>query len=204
MEFYSFIISIFLAIGLSAACGFRIFIPPLSYGLLYRADLVQLEEGWNWIGNEWVLAVLALASIVEICANLIPWLDNLLDVLATPTSIAAGTVLSSSCLVSFDPGLQWMLSVMSGVLITGGFQFATVGIRGLSSVFTGGCFNPIFSIIEDLISIGITLSIILFPIIGIIIIILIAFLIWRLYLIMMRRKRVLRTENIENEKFRKS
>ncbi len=190
-----------MAIGLSAACGFRIFIPPLSYGLLYRADLVQLEDGWTWIGNEWVIAILALASIIEICANLIPWLDNFLDILATPTSIAAGTVLSSSCLTNFDPGLQWMLSVMSGVLITGGFQFSTVSIRGLSSIFTGGCFNPIFSIIEDFISIGITLSIILFPLIGIIVIILIAFLIWRLYLLMIRRKRGLRIENNANDNF---
>ena len=121
MEVYSLISSIFLAIGLSAACGFRIFIPPLTYGLLYKADLVQLSEGWYWIGNDWVIAVLALAALIEIIGNLVPWLDNLLDVIATPTAIIAGTTLSSACLSEIDPGLKWMLSVISGVLVTGGF-----------------------------------------------------------------------------------
>ena len=191
MELYSLIVSLFLAIGLSAACGFRIFIPPLTYGLLYKAELVQLGQDWSWIGEDWVIAVLSLAAILEIFGNLIPWIDNLLDVLATPTSIMAGTILASSCLSDFSPGLQWILSVSSGVLITGGFQLATVSIRGMSSVFTGGLINPIFSIVEDLISLGITITILFFPIIGIIVIIIISLLIRKLYMfIRNRRKRI--------------
>lgn len=188
-NFYTLLISIFLAIGLSAACGFRVFIPPLTYGLLYKAELVQLDTSWNWIGNDWVVAVLFLAAIIEIFGNLIPWVDNLLDILATPTSIMAGTILSASCLSDISPGLQWILSVTSGVLITGGFQLTTISLRGMSSVFTGGLANPIFSIIEDLISFGITLTIIFSPIIGIIVIFLIVFLIRKIYLnIKIRRK----------------
>ena len=186
---YTLLVSIFLAIGLSAACGFRVFIPPLTYGLLYKAELVQLDTSWNWIGNDWVVAVLFLAAIIEIFGNLIPWVDNLLDILATPTSIMAGTILSASCLSDISPGLQWILSVASGVLITGGFQLTTISLRGMSSVFSGGLANPIFSIIEDFISIGITLAIIFFPIIGIIVIFLIALIIRKIYLkIKIRRK----------------
>ena len=181
-NFYTLLVSIFLAIGLSAACGFRIFIPPLLYGVLYKAELVQLDTSWNWIGNDWVISVLFLAAIIEIFGNLIPWVDNLLDILATPTSIMAGTILSASCLSDFSPGLQWILSVTSGVLITGGFQLTTISLRGMSSVFTAGLINPIFSIIEDLISFGITLTIIFSPIIGIIVILFIALLIRKLYL----------------------
>ena len=188
-SFYTLLVSIFLAIGLSAACGFRIFIPPLTYGLLYKAELVQLDSSWSWIGNDWVVGVLFLAAIIEIFGNLIPWVDNLLDILATPTSIMAGTILSASCLSDISPGLQWILSVANGVLITGGFQLTTISLRGMSSVFTGGLVNPIFSIIEDLISFGITLTIIFSPIIGIIIIFLIALLIRKLYLnIKIKRK----------------
>jgi hypothetical protein len=188
-NFYTLSVSIFLAIGLSAACGFRVFIPPLTYGLLYKAELVQLDTSWNWIGNDWVVAVLFLAAIIEIFGNLIPWVDNLLDILATPASIMAGTILSASCLSDISPGLQWILSVTSGVLITGGFQLATISLRGTSSVFTGGLANPIFSIIEDLISFGITFTIIFFPIIGIILIFLFAFLMRKIYLkIKIRRK----------------
>jgi len=189
LESYSLISSILLAFGLSAACGFRIFIPPLTYGLLYKADLVQLGDGWYWIGNDWVIAVLALTALIEITGNLVPWVDNLLDVIATPTAIIAGTTLSAASLSEVDPGLKWMLSLMSGVLVTGGFQVTTVGLRGLSSVFTGGLINPIISLIEDIISLVISISIILFPILGILIVILIALFLRRIYMRLKKRKR---------------
>ena len=182
LEIYSIISSIFLAVGLSAACGFRIFIPPLAYGILYKAELVQLADGWSWIGNDWVIAVFFLAAFVEIIGNLIPWVDNFLDIFATPAAIFAGTVLSAVCLSEIDPGLRWMLAVISGVTITGGFQLATVSLRGASTIFTGGLANPIISIIEDFISLVISISIILFPLIGIVLIVLIAFLLRKIYL----------------------
>ena len=188
METYSLISSIFLAFGLSAACGFRIFIPPLTYSLLYKADLVQLGEGWDWIGNDWVIAVLALAAIFEIIGNLFPWFDNLLDLLATPTAIIAGTILSAFSLSEIDPGLKWILSVISGVLVTGGFQLTTVSLRGFSSVFTGGLINPIISFIEDFISLVISISIILFPLFGIFIVFFIALLLRRIYIRLKKRK----------------
>ena len=188
METYSLISSIILAFGLSAACGFRIFIPPLTYSLLYKADLVHLGEGWYWIGSDWVIAVLALAALFEIIGNLFPWFDNLLDLLATPAAIIAGTILSAFSLSEIDPGLKWMLSVISGVLITGGFQLTTVSLRGFSSVFTGGLINPIISFIEDFISLVISISIILFPLVGIFIVFFIAFLLRRIYIRLRKRK----------------
>ena len=196
MESYLLISSILLAFGLSAACGFRIFIPPLTYGVLYKADLVQLADGWGWIGNDWVLVVLSLAAIIEITGNLVPWVDNLvpwvdnlLDVIATPTAIIAGTTLAAAALSEIDPGLKWMLSIMSGVLVTGGFQVTTVSLRGLSSVFTGGLINPIISLIEDIISLVISISIILSPILGILIVILIALFLRKIYIRLKKRKR---------------
>ena len=201
MEFYNLIVSIFLAIGLSAACGFRIFVPPLSYGLLYKAGLVQLGEGWTWIGNDFVLAILALATVVEICAYFIPWIDNLLDTLATPTSILAGTILSASSLSDFPPELQWILSLITGVSIAGGFQLVTLTIRGSSSVFTGGLMNPLFTIFEDLMSLVITLTMIISPILGILLIIFIAFFIRKLFLKLRKRRNLKKSsENMQSFK----
>ena len=200
MESYSLISSIFLAFGLSAACGFRIFIPPLTYGLLYKADLVQLGEGWNWIGNDWVIGVLALSALIEIIGNLVPWLDNLLDVLATPTAIFAGTTLSAISLSEIDPGLKWMLSVMSGVLVTGGFQLSTVTLRGFSSIFTGGLLNPIISFIEDIISLGISIAIILFPLLGIFIVLLIALFLRTIYIRLKKTKRFALKNKVRSNK----
>ena len=188
MEAYSLISSLFLAFGLSAACGFRIFIPPLTFGLLNKADLVQLGESWNWMGSDWVITVLTLAALFEIIGNSVPWFDNLLDVLATPTAIIAGTSLSAISLSEIDPGLKWILSVISGVLITGGFQLSTVSLRGFSSILSGGLINPIISFIEDLISLGISISIILFPLFGIFIVVLIAIFLRSFHIRLKKRK----------------
>ena len=190
MDHFYFISSVSLALGLSAACGFRVFIPPLAYGIFYKAELVDLHSSWSWIGNDWVIGVFAIAAIIEIFATFIPWLDNFLDIIATPAAILAGIILSSSCLESINPGLQWMLSVICGVVVAGGLQLSTVTLRGLSSIFTGGIANPLVALSEDALAIGISVMVIMFPILGVLIVLLIFFLIRSLIKRLRRKKRI--------------
>ena len=67
MDSYSFLVSVCLAVGLSAACGFRVFIPPLAYGIFYKAGFVGLSDPWLWIGNDWIITLLAIAALFEVC-----------------------------------------------------------------------------------------------------------------------------------------
>ena len=130
----------------------------------------------------------ALATIIEILATFIPFIDNALDIISTPISMIAGTVLASSSLSNLDPGLQWILSIICGIGVTGSFQFATVTLRGMLSVFTGGILNPFFSLLEDTIAFLIAISTILIPIFGLLIII-IALIIYLLIKKLRYRKR---------------
>lgn len=171
MDPFQFFSSFCLAIGLSAACGFRIFIPPLTYGIFYKANLVELSDSWSWIGNDWVILLFALATIFELMATFIPYIDNLLDIISTPVSILAGTILASSVLSDLDPSLQWILSIICGVGVTGSFQLSTVTMRGMSTFFSGGIFNPVFAFVEDILAFFIAVSTILIPSLGLIIII---------------------------------
>ena len=189
MDLFTFASSFCLAIGLSAACGFRVFIPPLTYGIFYKANLVELSDSWIWIGNDWVILLFALATIIEILATFIPFIDNTLDIISTPVSMIAGTVLASSSLSNLDPGLQWLLSIICGIGVTGSFQFSTVTLRGMLSVFTGGILNPFFSLLEDIIAFLIAIATILIPIFGLIIIIIIALIIYVLIKKLRGRKR---------------
>ena len=188
MDLYSFLVSVCLAIGLSAACGFRVFIPPLAYGIFYKAGLVGLSDSWLWIGNDWIIMLLTIAALVEVFSTFIPLLDNLLDIVATPFSILAGIILASSSLSEITPGLQWILSMICGLGITGSFQLSTVTIRGFSSLFTGGLGNPIFSFIEDLTAIFLSIIVILFPLLGLILIILMAIIFRKLILKLKSKK----------------
>ena len=63
-----------------------------------------------------------------------------------------------------------------------------VGLRGMSSIFTGGLINPIISFIEDLISFIISVAIIIFPILGILLVILIALFLRRIYIRFKKKK----------------
>ena len=162
-----------LGLGLAAACGFRAFLPPLLIGIFTRAELVTVSDSWQWFSSDWAIALFATAALFEIFAYLIPWLDNLLDSLATPLAITTGTIMTCASLDGIDPSLQWILAVITGVGLTGSIQISTVVIRGLSTATTGGLGNPIFTILEDILSVLLILSATFLPILSLALVIII-------------------------------
>ena len=82
-----FALSICLGIGLSAACGFRVFVPLLGMSVAALAGHLGLSPGFEWIGSWPAFACFLTATILEIAAYYIPWLDNALDSIATPWSV---------------------------------------------------------------------------------------------------------------------
>ena len=168
MDLWTFIAAVCLAFGLSAACGFRAFLPPLLIGIFSRAELITLGESWQWFSSDLAIALLAIAALLEICAYFVPWLDNFLDILATPSAITAGTILSCASLDGITPSLQWILAIIAGVGVTGSIQLSTIVIRGLSTTFTGGIGNPIFTLIEDVLSILLIILASFIPILAVI------------------------------------
>ena len=47
-------------------------------------------QNWEWIGSYYALTAFATASIVEVLSYYVPWVDNLMDTVATPAAITAG------------------------------------------------------------------------------------------------------------------
>ena len=90
MDLLQVILSLSLGLGLAAACGFRVFIPPLMMGVASRFDLYELEGSFVWVGETWAIGVFAMATLVEVGGYYIPWVDNLLDTIFSilPPSIA--------------------------------------------------------------------------------------------------------------------
>ncbi|MCB0460994.1 MAG: DUF4126 domain-containing protein, partial [Flavobacteriaceae bacterium] len=73
------IFSILLGIGLAASVGFRVFVPLFTLSLASYYEIIPLNESWQWVGSMPAMITLGIATIVEIVAYVIPWLDNLLD-----------------------------------------------------------------------------------------------------------------------------
>ena len=86
--------AIALGIGLSASTGFRVFIPLLVAGLASHFGLLPLGENFAWMGSVPALISFSIATVVEVLAYYIPFVDNLLDNIATPLSVGAGTLLT--------------------------------------------------------------------------------------------------------------
>ncbi len=146
--------SIMIGVALSATCGFRVFVPLLAVNIGTRAldadgqPLIELADGFDWLSSDIALMVFLVATLFEIGGYYIPWIDNLLDTIASPASIVAGTVITASFATGMDPWLQWLLGVIAGGGAAGAVQATTVVARAGSTVTTGGLGNPIVASVE--------------------------------------------------------
>lgn len=159
----STLLSVILGIGLSAACGFRIFVPFLVVGIAARTGHLALGPSFDWMSGTPALIALTAATILEIGAYYVPWLDHLMDTIATPAAVIAGMVMTASVATGLDPMMKWTLALIAGGGIAGTIQALTVGTRKLSLVTTGGLANPVVSTFELLGAVILTLLAIAVP-----------------------------------------
>ncbi len=142
------LLSICLGIGLSAACGFRVFVPFLVMNIAALSGHLTLAPGFEWIGSYPALITFAVATSLEIAGYYVPWVDHLLDTIATPAAVIAGTIITASMVTHMSPLLKWSLALIAGGGAAGLVQGATVVTRGASAVTTAGLANPLVSTLE--------------------------------------------------------
>lgn len=143
-----FLLSLCVGVGLSAACGFRVFVPLLITSIASYSGHLNLASGFEWIGTPVALTTFALATALEITAYYVPWLDNFLDSIATPAAAVAGTIVTASMVTDVSPYLKWSLAVIAGGGAATLVQGATVLVRSVSTATTAGLANPLFATVE--------------------------------------------------------
>lgn len=172
-------LSVALGLGLAAACGFRIFVPLLLMSLAARAGALELAGGFAWVTATPALIAFGVATALEIGAYFIPWVDNLLDSVATPAAVVAGVVVSASVVTGMEPWLKWPLAVIAGGGVAATVQLGTVGVRQASVLGTGGLANPLVSGLEAAGSAGLTLLALALPALALAVVALLFFGLWR-------------------------
>ena len=160
------LLSICLGIGLSAACGFRIFMPLLVMSIASLTGDLTLASGFEWIGTYPAVGTFAVASSLEIAAYYVPWVDNMLDTIAVPAATVAGTIVMASSVSEMSPFLQWALAVIVGGGTAGTIQGFTTLTRLASTATTGGLGNPLVSTIEAGGSVAMSVLAITFPVVA--------------------------------------
>ena len=157
------ITSILLGIGLSAATGFRIFVPFLVASIAAITGYLPLSPSFEWIGTYPALILFGAATILEIAAYYIPWLDNLLDSIATPAAFIAGAILMVAVVSGLPPLAKWALAIIAGSGAAGIVQTGTTLTRAASTTTTGGIANPVVSTVEVGSSFGLSLLAVFIP-----------------------------------------
>lgn len=142
------LVELLLGIALSTAAGFRVFVPLLVLSAAAVVGHLDLPTDFDWIETPQAFMVFGAACLLEIAGYYIPWFDHLLDLIATPAAIVAGTVLTASVSPQMNPIIQWTLAVVAG----GGTAGLTKGVMNLlrvgSSATSGGLTNPIVATLE--------------------------------------------------------
>lgn len=149
--------SVGLGVGLAAACGFRVFLPVLVMGLAARAGFLEPTAGFEWVAGTPALLTFAVAMACEIGAYYVPWLNNLLDTVAMPAAVAAGTVVAAANVEAASPLLTWSLAAVTGGGAAAVVQAGTTLLRGASTLATAGLGNPAVSTAENGAAVGLSL-----------------------------------------------
>lgn len=167
LESFHLISAIALGIGLSACCGFRVFIPMLVAALAIRLHWITVNAGMEWLATMPAIIALGSAVIFEVSAYYIPFIDNLLDSLAIPLSVAAGTVLAAALLPVGDlnPLFKWGLGILAGGATAGTINTGTSLLRLFSSKATAGFGNGAIATVENLAALTGSLASLVLPVV---------------------------------------
>nr|WP_205809177.1 DUF4126 domain-containing protein [Micromonospora sp. HNM0581] len=169
------VLEVLTGTGLAASAGLNAYIPLLMMGLLARfTSVIDLPGGWQWLGNEWVLGILAVLLVVEVVADKVPVVDHVNDMVQTvvrPTAggLAFGAGSASETVTVSDPdsffasGGQW-LPVLVGVLIALGVHLLKSTARPVINAATAGVGAPVASAAEDATSVIMSLVAIILPV----------------------------------------
>ncbi len=160
------ILGILVGVGLAAACGFRIFVPFLVMGLAAASGHLHLASGFEWIGEPAALLLFGAATLAEILAFYLPWIDNLLDAAAQPMAMMAGVIVTAAVVTDLSPLWKWSLAIVAGGGVAGALQGGTVMARGISTVTTAGFGNFIVSTFEVVAAVIASVLAILWPLVA--------------------------------------
>ena len=157
------LLSLALGISLSAASGFRIFVPTLVMSVLSHTAFYNPPANLAWLENPFVTTALAIATGLEVFAYYIPWLDHALDLIAAPAAFIAGTLMTGAFGVELDPALRWTLAIIAGGGVASGIQLLTSGARLVSGATTAGLGNPIVATVENVAATGLSVLALFLP-----------------------------------------
>jgi hypothetical protein len=155
----------------------------LLVGLLARyTNLLNLSQPWDTLANPWIILLLCFLVIIEMLADKVPAVNHVNDLIQTLIRPAAGAIAfaaSANVVTDVSP----VLSLAAGLLVAGTVHVAKAGaVRPMVTATTGGAGNIPVSIAEDVVSTVLSFLAIVLPVlVGTLMIVIAALLVYWLY-----------------------
>jgi len=146
--FLPYLLSAFIGIGLAAASGFRVFLPMFAVSLSSYLQWIPMNEHFEWLAGLPTLIITGIATVVEILAYYIPFVDHLLDTISVPMATVAGSILFASQFADLGTFPQWALGLIAGGGTAATISSGFAGLRAASTATTGGLGNSVVGTTE--------------------------------------------------------
>ena len=186
------ITAVAIGIGLSASCGFRVFVPMLVAAIAAKTGIFPVSDGFEWLSGWPAIITFGTATFFEILAYYIPFIDNLLDTITAPLAVGAGTLLVTSVLPIDSDLLKWSLGFIIGGGAAATIKGGSVLTRLASSKLTAGAGNPVVATGEHAAAFGISVTALFLPLlIAALVLLLIVYIIRKFVKRLLYRKRLL-------------
>ncbi len=179
------------AFGLSASAGLNAYIPLLVVGVIaHYTDWIKLNTPYDLLANPWILIVISVLLIIEMLADKIPAVNHVNDIIQTIFRPAAGAIIFAASMNAAG-NVHPILALVCGLLVAGSVHTVkAAAVRPAITATTGGAANVPVSIAEDVIATILSILSIVIPIlVGVLLVLLTALIIWWFWRRANRRKR---------------
>lgn len=167
MDTLNALLALVVGLGLAATCGLRVFVPVLCLSFAARMGWVGVPSSLGFLATDVAFAALLVATALEVLATSVPALANVLDAVAAPAAMAAGTLVAGSQftgIVPNDPLLGWAASLVAG----GGAAGLVHGLSALgrtgATISSGGILTPVYGLAESSLAVIASVAAIVVPI----------------------------------------
>ena len=143
--------SVLLGVSLAASCGLRAFLPLFVTGLAGRLGFIELGEAFVWLSSAPALLALAVGVGCELVSDKIPFVNHLLDLLATPVRTLAGMLVCAAALVDLPVWVVALLAIIVGGGVALAVHVTRSGLRATSTAASAGTAGPAHSLLEDIV-----------------------------------------------------
>ncbi|MBI3162074.1 MAG: DUF4126 domain-containing protein [Chloroflexi bacterium] len=178
------LLGIFSAFGLSASAGLNAYIPLLVVGVIahYFPNTLNLVTPFDLLANPWILILLGVLVLIEMVADKVPAVNHVNDIIQTIVRPVAGAIAfaaSAKVITDINP----VLALACGLLMAGSVHVAkAAALRPAVTAATGGAGNVPVSIAEDIVATVASILAIVIPILmGTLLVILLALVLWWLW-----------------------